>query len=279
MRSRKKAFYKKRTVLVASALCAVAALGIAGIYKMETAKTKQEKELVNWEETDKDVIRAGQDSDWPAEAKQEKKASLVDRKDEGETIRSDEAVSFQPENTIQPEPVEIADTMNDAAASEEPIASQPDGQAAQQASVQNAINLSFQPENGMKWPVEGNVVLDYSMNQTIYFPTLDQYKYNPAIAIQSECGTPVLAAAAGVIESIEKRDETGLTMTVDIGDGYQIVYGQLADVVLSTGSYVEAGSQIATVAEPSIYYKVEGDNLYFQVLKDGTSVDPLDYLK
>lgn len=117
------------------------------------------------------------------------------------------------------------------------------------------------------------------MDSSIYFPTLDQYKYNPAIAIQSEVGTPVLSAAAGVIDSIVEKDETGLTMTVDLGNGYQAVYGQLADISLSTGSYVEPGTQIATVAQPSIYYQVEGDNLYFQVLKDGVAQDPLDYIQ
>ncbi len=277
MRSKKKAFYKRRTVLVASALCAVAALGLAGIYKMETAKTRQEQELVNWEETERDVIRAGRGDDMQPEAKQDKKASLVEREEEKQNEPEQQEVveSAQPQEAALPD---MAGTVDETIVSSEPTTSQTDDQAAQ-ASVQNAINLNFQPENGMKWPVEGNVVLDYSMNQTIYFPTLDQYKYNPAIAIQSECGTPVIAAAAGVIESIEQKSETGLTMTIDIGNGYQLVYGQLADVALSTGSYVEAGSRIATIAEPSIYYQVEGDNLYFQVLKDGTSVDPLDYLK
>ena len=43
--------------------------------------------------------------------------------------------------------------------------------------------LHFDPEDGMLWPMEGNVILNYSMDSTIYFATLDQYKYNPAVII------------------------------------------------------------------------------------------------
>ena len=45
------------------------------------------------------------------------------------------------------------------------------------------------------------------------------------------------------------------------------------------GSIVEAGEMIGYVQQPSRYYTVEGCNLYFQVLKDGVAVDPLDYLE
>ena len=41
----------------------------------------------------------------------------------------------------------------------------------------------------MLWPARGNVLLDYSMDSTIYFPTLEQYKCNPGLVIQSEVST------------------------------------------------------------------------------------------
>ena len=40
----------------------------------------------------------------------------------------------------------------------------------------------------MEWPVNGNILLDYNMDQTVYFPTLDQYKLSPAIAVQAAEG-------------------------------------------------------------------------------------------
>lgn len=272
MRNRKRAFYKRKTVIAASALSILAVLGLAGVYRMETAKNeKAGQELVNWEESSPGQKEA-EVEDSLLEANEEKQAELVN-KDE-----ADGQESRLNNDEVREVPVPGVDTDEQKEEEEQPSVTEQQTDAAQ-ASVQNAINLNFSPETGMVWPVEGNVVLDYSMEQSVYFPTLDQYKYNPAIAIQSEMGTPVVAAAAGVVTSIVETDETGLTMTVDMGNGYEAVYGQLADVSLSTGSYVEAGSRIAVVAEPSIYYQVEGDNLYFQVLKDGKPTDPLDYIR
>ena len=48
-----------------------------------------------------------------------------------------------------------------------------------------ALQLNFNEDSKLKWPIEGNVILDYSMNATVYFSTLKQYKYNPAILIPS----------------------------------------------------------------------------------------------
>ena len=55
----------------------------------------------------------------------------------------------------------------------------------------DALVLNFTDTSKMEWPVKGNVLLDYSMDQTIYFPTLDQYKCNPGLVIQSDVSTPV----------------------------------------------------------------------------------------
>mgnify|MGYP000103758166 FL=1 len=40
------------------------------------------------------------------------------------------------------------------------------------ASVQEAPKLSFSEDTLMEWPVDGNILMDYNMDQTVYFPTL-----------------------------------------------------------------------------------------------------------
>ena len=45
------------------------------------------------------------------------------------------------------------------------------------------------------------------------------------------------------------------------------------------GEYLEAGQTIGYVSEPTKYYSVEGVNLYFQLRKQGETVDPLDYME
>lgn len=145
--------------------------------------------------------------------------------------------------------------------------------------VSPQAELSFQAGDKLSWPVRGNVVLDYSMDGSIYFPTLEQYKYNPAVVISGEVGTEVRSAAGGTVASIREDAQTGTTVVMDLGGGYQAVYGQLGDVAVSEGSYVARDTVLGYISEPTKYYTVEGSNLYFQVTKDGEPVDPLDYLE
>ena len=138
--------------------------------------------------------------------------------------------------------------------------------------------LTFDENSVLDWPVAGNVIIDYSMSGTVYFPTLNVYKYNPALIIGAASGSQVVASAAGVVERIEEDAETGVTLTVHMGNDYRLVYGQLTNLAVSVGDSVESGTLLGVVAEPTKYYCEEGSNLYFKMTKDGTPVDPFLYL-
>ncbi len=144
-----------------------------------------------------------------------------------------------------------------------------------------AENLKFNVEKGLLWPVEGNVIMPYSMEHTTYFATLMQFKCNPAIIIDAEVGTEVKAATDGVVTSIDTNEETGLTITTDIGNGFSLVYGQLSekDNSLEVGDRLKEGDVVGIVNEPTKYYSVEGSNLYFQVLENSETVNPMLYLR
>lgn len=60
---------------------------------------------------------------------------------------------------------------------------------------------------------------------------------------------------------------TGCTVTVDLGDGYEAVYGQLKELNFAKGDYVEAGHVLGYVGEPTKYFTVEGSNLYLNLIK------------
>ena len=144
--------------------------------------------------------------------------------------------------------------------------------------VEEAPASPLQFSNELQWPVEGSVLMNYSMDQSVYFATLDQYKYNPAIIISAKEGDPVSAAAAGDIVEIREDAKTGLTVVMDIGDDHTLTYGQLKDLNFKEGAHLEAGDVIGTIAKPTKYYSVEGENLYFELQKDGSPVDPTEYL-
>lgn len=142
-----------------------------------------------------------------------------------------------------------------------------------------AQNLNFTENSLMEWPIRGTVLIDYNMNETVYYPTLDQYRVSPAIAVQAVEDAPVYAAADGQVLSVEQDTCTGTTVTMELGNGYQAVYGQLKDLTVAEGDTVKEGEVIGNVSEPTKYYSVEGPNLYFAVKKDGNPVDPFEYLE
>ena len=122
------------------------------------------------------------------------------------------------------------------------------------------------------------VLINYSMDKTIYFPTLDQYKYNPAIVISANQGDAISAAADGRVTSVSYDPGTGNTVVMELGNGYELTYGQLENITVSEGSYVHVGDGIGTVAAPTKYYSLEGTNVYFKLTKDGEPVNPMSKL-
>lgn len=138
--------------------------------------------------------------------------------------------------------------------------------------------LDFTEEDTLAWPIVGNVLINYSMDKTTYFSTLDQYKYSPAIVIGATEGETITAAATGKVIDIYEDEEIGNALVMDLGGGYELTYGQLEDIPVSEGSYVEAGDIIGKVASPTMYYSVEGANVYFALTKDGVPVNPMGKL-
>ena len=133
-------------------------------------------------------------------------------------------------------------------------------------SAATALVLNFADTSKMLWPARGNVLLDYSMDSTIYFPTLEQYKCNPSLVIQSEVSTPVYAPAAARVLEAGNNEET-------------VTCGQLKEITAVQGEYLEAGQLLGYVAEPTKYYTIEGSNLFLEMRHGDKTVDPLDYLE
>lgn len=134
--------------------------------------------------------------------------------------------------------------------------------------------LAFSEGMGLVRPVQGEILMHYNMDNTVYFKTLDQYKYNPAVLFAVGEGSPVTACADGQVVKIFNNEEIGVAVVLDLGNGYQAIYGQLAAYSVGIGDYVEANQVFATVGRPTKYYVEEGNNLYFALEKDGVAVNP-----
>ena len=148
----------------------------------------------------------------------------------------------------------------------------------EQTLMDNGVSYEAQGAS-LLWPAAGTILIDYSMDGSVYFPTLNQYKYNPALVIGSDTGNQVLASAKGIVESTYTDEETGTTLVLNIGNGYKLTYGGLKELQAGAGDVLESGEVIGYVSEPTKYYSTEGSNVWFEMTKDGEPVDPILYLE
>lgn len=264
-----------RIALSCALLLAVAAAGVT-MYRSENSVKKQDEnqaeEQQMAEETPLSYLSQGQED------------AMNSGGSDTEDVTSDQA---QAENTEalsedtqgQQEPAQTPEASAEEAQGQQETQEEAAEEPAEDTAAQVTPELNFTEDTIMLWPVNGEVVIDYSMDATTYFPTLDQYKYNPSLVMSAAVGDPVQAAANGQVMSISEDVETGTTLTMDMGNGYQAVYGQLKDVAVQEGQTVEAGTIIGYVNDPTRYYVEEGANLYFAMTKDGAPVDPMIYIE
>lgn len=249
---------KRRGAAVAAVLCFVAAIAVVGTYTFKDYReTQREFEL--------------------AQAREQEQKN----KEESEAANTDKIFNEKEEDVLAKQAEEAA---RQAREEQEMKEAEQDGEEEKEVEEQteqtagNSESLNFANGSKLLWPVEGTLLMNYSMDKTVYFSTLDQFKYNPALVISGEKGDQVISSAPGIVKSIDKTAETGTTVNVDIGSGYELFYGQLDDVRVKTGDYVDSKTVLGYVGEPTIYYSVEGANVYFEMRKDGESVNPMDYL-
>ena len=265
--------------LIVLCLCMLSVSGIFGVYQYrkgqnqeadpgasgqsaqadETQEAEPEKEAANSEGT---VAKADTEEN-------QTEAKIETEEDIYEIGEAELAQAEEPAEQTDEEP-------EDTSAAEE---EETEEDTEEEAEVPAAEQFAFAEDSQLIWPVDGDVILNYSMDKSIYFSTLNQYKYHPAIVISADVGSEVRCAARGRVTGITVNEETGTTLTMDLGSGYQAVYGQLKEVSVEEGDTVESGTVIGYVSEPTKYYTLEGSNLYFQLRKDQEPVNPMNYME
>lgn len=268
--------------LIALCLCMLSISGIFGVYQYrkglaeepqpsapkQNAQTEEvqepESEAANSEGT---IAQADTKEEEADQAKIETEEDIYEI-GEAELAQANETTDQTPEET----PVEESNEETKETEEEE-------NSVETSADQVQTDQLSFSKDSSLMWPVDGDVILNYSMDKSIYFSTLNQYKYHPAIVISAPVGSEVHCAAKGKVSQITVNEETGTTLTMDLGDGYEAVYGQLKELSVNEGDVVETGALLGYISEPTKYYTLEGSNLYFQMLKDQEAVNPMSFIE
>ena len=281
-----KEFLRTKGLYIAIGTGVLAFVGLMVIYNYNTYKSEfgVDKQTVDLNapevtETTEQVAETKVEMPETAEANSDEAVAGdtdADNQTAQEIAANEDAQSADTENSAD-ESSQNTDTKNDATQADnsnsETAETSSDGVIVNEDGV--VVANAYNEGGALVWPVDGKVILPYSMDTTVYFKTLRSYRCNPGILIAADEGENVLAAYEGVVESVSEDKEHGTTVTVIMGNGFKAIYGQLMNVTVAEGDTITTAQNIGEVAPPSSYYTEEGTHVFFELMKNGVPINPM----
>ena len=121
-------------------------------------------------------------------------------------------------------------------------------------------------------PVQGDDVRLMSGFGLRRHPLLQTTRMHTGIDWAAPTGTPVIAAGRGRVVFAAAKSEYGNAIVIDHGSGWQTLYAQLSSIDVRDGDCVAFGALIGRVGSTGLS---AGPHLHFEVVRDGTHVDPM----
>jgi septal ring factor EnvC (AmiA/AmiB activator) len=123
----------------------------------------------------------------------------------------------------------------------------------------------------LPWPVEGPVRAGFGRRK---HPRFDTYTVHNGIEIAAAPDAPVHAIHGGRVVFAERFRGYGLMVVVDHGGKHHSLYAQLAELRVTAGQTVEAGTVVG-IADPA---GPDGPGTYFEMRYQGRPEDPESWL-
>jgi len=127
----------------------------------------------------------------------------------------------------------------------------------------------------LEWPIVGARLSSRYGNRV--HPILGGVRHHDGIDLAAPAGTPVRAAADGVVAYRGRNGGYGRYIRLDHGFGLQTAYGHLRGyaIGLAAGRRVRQGQVIGYVGSSGLS---TGPHLHYEVIRDGRTLNPLDAL-
>lgn len=121
-------------------------------------------------------------------------------------------------------------------------------------------------------PVDGPVGSGFGFRAD---PFTGRAALHTGLDFPADVGTPIVAAAGGVVSSAELHPAYGRTVELDHGNGLVTRYAHASKLLVAPGDLIRRGQKIAEVGSTG---RSTGPHLHFEVLVDGAPQDPAKFL-
>ena len=125
----------------------------------------------------------------------------------------------------------------------------------------------------LDWPVKGRVSAPFGKFK---HPEFAAEIVRKGIDIDAPLGDSIRAVERGRVVYASHFSGYGNMLIVDHGERYYTIYGHLAEILKKNGEEVRRGEVLGRVGDSDSW---SGAKLYFEMRKDGRSVDPMAWLK
>lgn len=92
----------------------------------------------------------------------------------------------------------------------------------------------------------------------------------------AEVGTPIVAAAGGIVVSAERHPDYGNLIEIDHGNEFTTRYAHASKLLVKVGDVVQRGMKVAEVGTTG---RVTGPHLHFEVRYKGVAQNPTRFLQ
>ena len=124
----------------------------------------------------------------------------------------------------------------------------------------------------MVWPAEGEITSPFGWR---VHPIFGTQRLHTGIDIGADYGDSIRAADGGIVIHSDWMGGYGNTVIIDHGNGISTLYAHNSQLLVSEGQTVAKGQAVARCG--STGYST-GPHLHFEVRKNGSPVNPLNYL-
>ena len=125
---------------------------------------------------------------------------------------------------------------------------------------------------GFIHPVDAPITSGFGMR---YHPILHYTRLHAGVDFGASMGTPIEAAASGVVVFSGVMHGYGNVVVIDHGGGMSTLYGHCSARLVSEGQTVAKGQLIARVGMSGL---ATGPHLHFEIRRNGSPIDPMGAL-